>query len=319
MKWQATVLVLAVLTANGLAQEATPRAPTFTDPVLILSGMNAQGPVVDFGAPAEGPRESLSSDLAFPGFIGYISNPAGAIDPRSLTQLFPIFGANWIDATRVLPSGDLEVYGAGLTLALSERLSVGLTQGGYFVGHFNHERQGWQDLGGFAQYTLVRDVEDQFLATGGLRWAAPSGSSAVFQGFGPVNLAPYATVGKQFGEAHILNTVGFQFPCGSGNVERDTFYGTLHLDRRMFGWLYPLVEFNWALATANVDLSRSNRPGILDINTITANGSVLTVAPGFNAVIVQDKLEIGAVYQTPIATQHSFNFNEVIVKMVIRF
>jgi hypothetical protein len=43
------------------------------------------------------------------------------------------------------------------------------------------------------------------------------------------------------------------------------------------------------------------------------------VAPGLNAVIVQDKLEIGAVYWTPIATQHSFNFNEVIVKAVLRF
>jgi hypothetical protein len=52
----------------------------------------------------------------------------GAIDPRSLTQLFPIFGSSWIDAFKPLPSGNLQVYGAGLSIALTDRLSFGLTQ-----------------------------------------------------------------------------------------------------------------------------------------------------------------------------------------------
>jgi hypothetical protein len=46
---------------------------------------------------------------------------------------------------------------------------------------------------------------------------------------------------------------------------------------------------------------------------------MFTVAPGFNAVLVQDRLEVGAVYETPIWSQHNFNFNSLLVKMIVRF
>ena len=70
-------------------------------------------------------------------------------------------------------------------------------------------RDGFLNLGGFAQYTLVQDVEDQFLLTGGLRWEAPCGSHEVFQGHGPAHLAPYLTAGKELGEFHVLATTGY--------------------------------------------------------------------------------------------------------------
>jgi hypothetical protein len=109
-------------------------------------------------------------------------------------------------------------------------------------------RDGFLNLGGFLQYTLIEDVEDQFLLTGGVRWAAPCGSHEVFQGKGPGLMAPYFTAGKEFGEFHVLATGGYQFPfAGSGKLESDLFYGNVHLDRRCFGWLYPLVEFDYTL------------------------------------------------------------------------
>ena len=43
-------------------------------------------------------------------------------------------------------------------------------------------RAGWLDIGGYFQYTVIRDVPNQFLATVGLGWTGPSGSSAVFEG-----------------------------------------------------------------------------------------------------------------------------------------
>ena len=45
----------------------------------------------------------------------------------------------------------------------------------------------------------------------------------------------------------------------------------------------------------------------------------MTLAVGANAVLIRDRLELGAVYTTPLATQRNFDFNGLLVKMVIRF
>jgi hypothetical protein len=36
-------------------------------------------------------------------------------------------------------------------------------------------------------------------------------------------------------------------------------------------------------------------------------------------VLVRDKLELGAVYSTPLATQREFNFNGLLVRMNLKF
>src|SRR5438093_9877220 len=148
----------------------------------------------------------LTSDRGFPNFIGFVSNPTRNFDPRSLTQLWPIFTYAWTDPFRVIPSGQLSAYGPGFSAALKERLCIGLSSGGPAWAHFNRQRTGWTNLGGFAQYTIIRDTDDQFLLTGGLIWEAPSGSKEIFQGSPPAYLAPYLTVGKEFGCFHVLAT-----------------------------------------------------------------------------------------------------------------
>jgi hypothetical protein len=65
-------------------------------------------------------------------------------------------------------------------------------------------------------------------------------------------------------------------------------------------------------------LSRSPLRNFIDIGSFNAQGNILVVAPGVNAVLIHDRLEIGGSYGTPIASQHNFNFNAFIVKMVVR-
>jgi len=72
-------------------------------------------------------------------------------------------------------AGNIQLYGAGLNTALSDRLCIGLNQGGYAVSHFGGRasvpsdpsladrdmggsRDGWLNLGEFIQYTLVEAV-----------------------------------------------------------------------------------------------------------------------------------------------------------------
>lgn len=258
-----------------------------------------------------------------------------------MTELWPIFGSSWLSANKsVLPSGDLQVYGAGLNVALSDRLSFGLNQGEYAVARFERdretlrgrlglpvrdvdrggEREGWLNLGGFFQYTLIADVPNQFLLTAGMRWEAPAGSTQLFQGgANPAYLSPYLTLGKEFGNYHVLATTGYEFPAGPGEATTNTYYFNLHLDRKI-GWLYPLIEFNYAHRTTSADLNIiSPRHGVIDLGTFTTTGDSLIAAFGANAVLVPGKLEIGAVYLRPLSSQENFDLNGLLVKMVYRY
>jgi hypothetical protein len=320
MKCPCSLLTLVLLAAPGLAQEAPRPAAQFGAPVTIVNDTDDHVPVVDFGTESGNRGQFLSSDRGFPHMIGYVSNPTFAIDPRSLTEICPIFGNVWMPGGfGPLKGGDVQVYGPVVSVAVNERLSFGLNQGAYAVSDFHKERDGWLDLGGFFQYALIRDVPGQFLLTTGLRWEAPTGSSDVFQGTGPAYLAPYATVAKEFGDFHVLNTVGFQFAIGPGDATPPTFYGTLHFDRCFFGWLYPLVEFNWAALTGDVNVNLPTLRGLIDYSSFSSTGAILTVAPGLNVVLVPDHVELGGVYQTPLDSEHHLHFSELLVKLVLRY
>src|SRR5262249_45618524 len=148
-----------------------------------------------------GGREPLASNRDFSNFIGFMSNPIQNIDPRSLTQIQPIFLSAWVHSNPALPNLDGQVYAPAISVALTDRLCVGLDQGGYAhldIDHgdrrapllnplaatrgqeFGGGRDGFLNVGGFVQYTVIADVENQFLATAGLRYVLPIGSYEVF-------------------------------------------------------------------------------------------------------------------------------------------
>src|SRR5262245_13911802 len=282
----------------------------------------------------------LTGNRDFPNFIGFLSNPLQSIDPRAQTILFPMFGSAWAsEKSPRLPSADMQVYGAGLWVAGSERLSFGFNQGGFAVVDVTHarerlltklglpiperdkagQREGWLNLGGFLQYTVIADVENQFMLTAGTGLEVPSGATQVFQGGdNPPYLAPYLTAGKEFGNWHVLATTGYEFPLGSGVATTNCFYLNLHLDRKI-GLLYPLVEFNGSYHATEVDLRLPLRHRVLDLGTFSSTGNLLMFAVGANAVLVPGRLEFGAVYTRPIAGEDRIDFDSLLVNMIYRF
>jgi len=340
MKWLLSLSGLLAVGSFGACQEPAQEKQVLLPPVeTIVKDSSPTG--FDFFEPRGASNGYLAGNRNFPNFIGFISNPEQSIDPRATTEIWPMFGSAWMAANnRFLPSGDLQVYGAGLNVALSDRLMVGLNQGGYAVAHFSNERErllaklglpildkdrsgpreGWLDLGGYAQYTLIADVPNQFLFTAGLRWVAPVGATQLFQGgANPAYLAPYVTAGKEYGYWHVLATTGYEFPTGSGQATTNTFYLNLHVDRQI-GWLYPLVELNGSYHTTTVDLNISTpHHGVIDLGTFESTGNTLSIAVGANAVLVPGRLEFGAVYVRPITAQNHFDMNAMLVKMVYRY
>jgi hypothetical protein len=302
------------------AQATVPMAPAGT---MVNAPEVVDAPAVNFNGPAPGwsPRSMLSGTHNFDNFIGFLSNPIMNIDPRAVTELWPVFDSTWVSPVGRLPNGNFQLYGAGLTVALSERLSIGLNQGGYATANFDRFRDGWLNLGGFGQYTIIQNVPSQFLLTAGLRWEAPSGEADVFQGHGPATLAPYLTAGKEFGKFHVLATTGYQFPARSGsNPDTEFFYFNGHIDRQCFGWLYPLFEVNWINHSTSVDINRPFLNNLFNFGTLEATGNIVTMAAGFNAVLIPSRVELGAVYLTPIdSTRNRIDYNGLLVKLVLRY
>src|SRR5262245_3505328 len=113
----------------------------------------------------------------------------------------PIFAGAWTEQQNRIPTGDIYMVGPAFYVALGERFSFGPTTGGYLWANLGDRRQGWIDLGFFAQYALIRNVENQFIFTAGMQvitqWL---GSTQLAQGgYNPAKLAPYLTFGKEFG------------------------------------------------------------------------------------------------------------------------
>jgi hypothetical protein len=340
MRLHSCVLLL-LLGSPVSAQEINPLATTHEHPVFAATDTSSswQPAIATDGHDGSG-REPLASNRDFSNFIGFMSNPLQNIDPRSLTQIQPIFLSAWVHTDPALPDLNGQVYGPAISVALTDRLCVGMNQGGYadlnidrsdrrapllnsFAvtrgQEFGGTRVGFLNVGGFVQYTLIEDVENQFLATAGLRVVVPIGSYEVFQGKGPALLAPYLTAGKEFCNFHVLATTGYQFPARTRDRDTELFYLNAHLDYGLFGWIYPLVEANWTYHTTSVSLTLPTRHSIIDLDNFDATGNIVTVSAGLNLVLIRDRLEFGAAYTRSVATQHDIDINAMIVKMVLRY
>jgi hypothetical protein len=81
-----------------------------------------------------------------------------------------------------------------------------------------------------------------------------------------------------------------------------------------------LIEFNASYNDKRVDISNlSNRLGFFDFGTFQATGNIVTMAPGFNAVIIPEKVEFGAVYLTVLGSQRHFDMNGLLLKLTLRY
>jgi hypothetical protein len=343
MNWRVSLLLLPILlTPKVLGQEPAANVGSQAVPVVVAPEAPESHGIL-FPRSDETGSDRLSGNHNFVNFINWVSNPLQNIDPRAVTAIYPLFGNAWVSNAAPIPNADVQLYGAAITIALSERFSMGLNQGGFAVASFSrnpiqrerlialdplgrfrdvevgHAREGWLNIGGFFQYTLVEDVKEQFLLTAGVRWEAPCGAHEMFQGHGPAELSPYLTAGKEFGKVHVLATAGYQFPAGPGSDNVKLFYGNLHIDRQVCGWLYPLVELNGSHNETSRSFGINTRRGFIDFGNFESEGNLLTLAVGANAVIIPERLEIGAVFTTIIASQQNFDANGLLVKMTLRY
>src|SRR5438132_12461465 len=87
----------------GAQESATQGTPDAEQATLVPGGREAACETAEWPG-----RSCFQSDRAFPNFIGFVSNPTRSFDPRSLSQLWPIFSSAWTDRFGPIPGGDIQ-------------------------------------------------------------------------------------------------------------------------------------------------------------------------------------------------------------------
>jgi hypothetical protein len=199
----------------------------------------------------------FQSDHCFDDLISPVSNPFFAEDPRSLTELRPIFIFQTMPSSQYLyHTGNIEWYGVQARLAVTDRLSFVLNKfGGISINPGSDSPVGGES--GFSEiwigpkYTWYRDDQAGLVAAAGLTFQIPTGSANVYQDTSGVTLAPYANfaqsnIGKtSWGAFNVMDTLGFAFAT---SPDRSNYvYNSFHVDFNVANWnrIYPLIELNW--------------------------------------------------------------------------
>jgi hypothetical protein len=206
---------------------------------------------------SDGRHHLFESDHAFNDFISPVSNPFYFEDPRSLTEVRPVFLYQGTpEHNYIFHGGDIEYFGVEGRLAITDWFSIVMPKLGWTWIEPHVATADFQPHGGFSEinigpkFTFFRCEGTGTIVAAGLNFEIPAGSSRVLQDTGSLTLEPYITAGQRFGHTkygtfHALGTFGYN--ASVDNQRSDNLFLSMHLD---FDYgdlhkIYPLLEFNW--------------------------------------------------------------------------
>ena len=278
----------------------------------------------------------------FADFISPVSNPVNFEDPRSISDVRPIYIYHKISSeffNPLLNGGDAHVVAVQARLAVNERFSIIATKDGYVwlnpkneVPDVVEQKNGWANLAFGLKYAFYRDVENRAMGTVGLRYEAPTGDKDVLQGKvfksealgiskrGDGVLNPFLSGLWGVGDFHAMGYMGGRWAIDG--LDSSFFDMSVHADYRFLNCLYPLLELNWVHV---LDGGRRLQPvtdalGIafreegfdfFNLGSPQASGrDVVTLALGGRWRILDNLeflgrkggLDLGATYELPITT-----------------
>jgi hypothetical protein len=264
---------------------------------------------------------NFESDHCFDDFISPMSNPFLAEDPRSLTEIRPIFMFQSIPNSQYLyHGGNIEYFAIQGRLALTQRLSLVLHKLGGLVINPGSE-SALSSASGFAEiwlgpkYTWYRDETTQTIASAGLQFQIATGNSSVYQDTGSLSFVPYVNVGQKFwktswGTMAVMDTLGYAIPSSS---QRSAYsYNSFHLDYDIANWgrIYPFIELNWFHYTRNGTARNLGFEGfdLANIGSAVAGRDFLSLAVG-SRFKFNEKWQCGISAEFPLlGTRDLFGF-----------
>jgi len=300
------------------------------------AGPTARGPSRKFGDRLHGilgdQGEWFKSDHAFDGFISPVTNPFLFEDPRSLTEIRPIFLYQKIPGRQPdFNGGNVSVFGVQGRVAVTERLSFTLNKfGGIWLdpksGSPVDGSSGFAELWFGPKYTFIRNPDTGSLVAGGLQFQAPVGSKGAFQNTGGLSLVPYATYGQNlfrdfsWGSFNTLANGGYAF--GTSKARSDYLFLSGHIDWDVMNWhrFYPLFEMNYLLYTANGNAFPIGSEGrdLFNFGGQAKGNGLLTGAFGARFKITENA-QVGAAYEIPFAGPKDLFQYRFTIDFILRF
>lgn len=256
----------------------------------------------------------FKSDHVFDGFISPVTNPFLFEDPRSLTEVRPIFMYQQIPGAQPdMTGGNIWFFGTQARLAVTDRLSFVFHKlGGLSVnpgsGSVFDGQTGFAELWLGPKYTFIRNEDAGRVMAGGLQFQVPVGSKGAFQDTGSLSLVPYLSYAENFCRDWSIGSLNAMLGTGysiSVNRERsDYYYLSAHvdLDWRNCHQFYPLMELNWLIYTADGNSRPIGSEGrdLINFGGQAQGKGMMTWAIGARYKI-SESAQLGAAFELPVA------------------
>ena len=292
-----------------------------------------------------------SDDDAFDGFMSPVSNPVNFEDPRSTTEVRPLYVYHKISSDFArniggpgvdVDGGDAHVVAVQARLAITDRLAFIATKDGYVwlrPKNVLENTDGWANIALGGKYTFFRDPDNLLLATIGLRYEIPSGNQDVFQGFADGVFNPFLSGAwgvenlAGLGDFHVLGYIGTRLPVNGGDTS--FFDLSVHADWGLeLPWgddrIHPLVELNWVQGLDGGKRFNTLDQEGFDFFNLGSRGAggegVVTMAVGARYRIFDDLgeilgrtvgLDIGAAWEAPVTSRQDLFGWRVTTDMIL--
>lgn len=264
-----------------------------------------------------------SSEKCFNDFISPMTNPAYNEDPRTLSEIRPIYINHKIP--QGVAGGNINVFAVQLRAALTDRLSIIATKDGFITSSNPLIDDGWADVAAGLKYNLIRDVCNGRLLSAGLIYELPAGSTRSLQGNGDGEFILFLSGGMRLGSerAHLLATTGLRTPADKA-AESSSFYLSTHFDYRVTKRGYFLTELNWynwyqggnvgvpgAPTVEGADFFNFGAPDV-------AGNHLVTWAFGTKFKPAENQ-EFGVAYEIPLSSRNDIFDARLTVDYIYRF
>lgn len=276
--------------------------------------------------------EWFRSDHAFDGFISPVTNPFLFEDPRSLTELRPIFMIQKMPGTQPdFQGGNITYFGVQARLAITDRFSFVFNKlGGIWINPGGDSiipsQSGFAELWFGPKFTIVRSEETGSLLAGGLQFQLPIGSQNAFQSNGNLSLVPYASYAQSLfrdfsaGTVNTMLSTGYSFATTSARSDYWYLSGHLDLDVMNCHAFYPLFEMNYYLMTKSGNTTNIGAEGrdLINFGGQAAGKGLLTGAFGARYKI-SENAQVGGAFEIPFAGPRDLFQYRFTLDFIIRY
>jgi hypothetical protein len=279
-------------------------------------------------------RRPFQSDHCFDSFISPVSTPFFFEDPRSLTELRPIFMYQTIPSKNyAYHGGNAEFFGVQGRLAFTDSLSVVISElGGIWVNPgsgaeppFAGDRSSFANINIGPKWTFLRNERSGTLGAVGVWFEIPTANESI-RDSGGFSIFPFLTMGQNFGRSsygsfNFIGEIGYSF--GVDNKPSDFFATSLHLDYDIGNLhkIYPLLELNWRYYTSNGNANVQTFEGgdLINFGATDVSGrNNLILAPGMRYKF-NEHFQMGTALQFPIVGTKDFENFRWTIDFILRY